>query len=99
MCCKHDTFNLYTEANFGHVPEAVRVINQTVIVHLSDNFGEKDDHLPLGDGNYDYSEYVDFLKNFDHVITLEVVDVGTDPEPALRARQGLQDLLAAQTMP
>lgn len=62
-------------------------------IHLSDNFGEKDDHLPLGDGNYNYADYVGFLKNFEHVITLEVIDVGTDPEPALRCRRALEELL------
>jgi sugar phosphate isomerase/epimerase len=75
--------------------EGIRVLGDAIgHVHLSDNFGEKDDHLPLGDGNYDYSDYIDFLKNFDHVITLEVIDIGTDPEPVLRCRRALQKLLA-----
>ena len=62
-------------------------------IHLSDNFGEKDDHLPLGDGNYDYSDHIEFLKNFDHIITLEVIEISTNPEPVLRCRQALQKLL------
>jgi len=74
-------------------PEGIRVLGDAIgHIHLSDNFGEKDDHLPLGDGNYDYSEYVDFLKGFEHVITLEVIDVGTDPEPVLRCRRALKAL-------
>ena len=85
---------------FEGTAEGIRVLDDAIgHIHLSDNFGEKDDHLPLGDGNYNYSEYIDFLKDFEHIITLEVIDVGTDPEPALRTRQGLQDLLASQTMP
>lgn len=62
-------------------------------IHLHDNHGEKDDHLPLGDGNYDYSEFVDFLKNFEHVITLEVTEVSTNPGPVMRCRQALHNLL------
>ena len=50
-------------------------------------------HLPLGDGNYDYSDYVGFLKNFEHVITLEIINVGTDPEPALKCRRAVLELL------
>ena len=74
--------------------EAIRILGDAIgHIHLSDNFGEKDDHLPLGEGNYDYSDYVGFLKNFEHVITLEVIDVGIDPEPALKCRRALRELL------
>ena len=73
--------------------EAIQTLGGAIgHIHLSDNFGEKDDHLPLGDGNTDYSDYVGFLKNFENVITLEVIDVGTDPEPALRWRRAVQEL-------
>jgi len=79
--------------------EAIRVLDDAIgHIHLSDNFGKKDDHLPLGDGNYDYLPYIDFLKTFEHIITLEVIDVGTDPEPVLRCRRNLQDLLTSQAI-
>jgi len=75
--------------------KAIQTLGEAIgHIHLSDNFGEKDDHLPLGEGNYDYSEFIDFLKNFDHIITLEVIDIGTDPEPVLRCRDALLNLLA-----
>ena len=74
--------------------EAIQLLGDAIgHIHLSDNFGEKDDHLPLGDGNYDYADYVGFLKNFEHVITLEIIDVGTDPEPALKCRRAVLELL------
>ncbi|MEN8245955.1 MAG: sugar phosphate isomerase/epimerase family protein [Thermodesulfobacteriota bacterium] len=74
--------------------EGIHVLGDAIgHIHLSDNFGEIDDHLPLGDGNYDYSAYIDFLKNFNHVITLEVINVGTDPEPVLRCRRAFKELL------
>ena len=62
-------------------------------IHLTDNHGEKDDHLTVGDGNYDYSGFIDFLINFPYVITLEVVEVSTDPGPVLRGRNALNNLL------
>lgn len=79
---------------FQGTTEAIRILGDAIgHIHLSDNFGEKDDHLPLGEGNYDFSEHVGFLKNFEHVITLEVIKVGTDPEPSLRSRRALEALL------
>jgi sugar phosphate isomerase/epimerase len=61
-------------------------------IHLTDNFGKRDDHLPLGDGNYDYSEFTDFLHDFPHIITMEVISNGTGPEPMLRARNTFNGL-------
>ncbi len=61
-------------------------------IHLTDNFGENDDHLPLGDGNYDYTEFAGFLRDFPYTITLEVVKEGTSPEPMLRARDAFRGL-------
>ena len=61
-------------------------------IHLTDNFGRRDDHLPLGDGNYDYSQFADFLRGFPHIITMEVVSNGTGPEPMIRARDGFNSL-------
>jgi sugar phosphate isomerase/epimerase len=62
-------------------------------IHLTDNFGKRDDHLPLGDGNYDYSEFTNFLRDFPYVITMEVISSGTGPEPMLKARNGFDRLL------
>ena len=62
-------------------------------IHLTDNFGEKDDHLPMGDGNYDYSEFAGFLKNFPYVITMEIIHSGAGPEPMLRARNTFLQLI------
>ena len=42
-------------------------------VHLHDNFGQNDDHLPLGAGKMDVKKVVDTLKSkYDGSITLEV---------------------------
>jgi sugar phosphate isomerase/epimerase len=62
-------------------------------IHLADNFGKADDHLPLGDGDCDYSEFAGFLRDFPYIITLEVSHRGTTPEPILRARQAFVRLL------
>ncbi len=51
-------------------------------VHFTDNFGQSDEHLVIGTGNFDYSPCMEFIKRFDGSVILEVVKVGTDPEPA-----------------
>ncbi len=43
-------------------------------VHIHDNHGEVDDHLPLGDGNIRFDQIVEWLKqiNYDKTMTFEV---------------------------
>jgi len=86
--------------DFGHArlgegaEEGIRQLGEKIRhIHLHDNYGKNDDHLPVGDGNYDYSEFIDFFKNFPHIITLEVSDISRDPQPILRSRDNFQRLL------
>ncbi len=65
----------------------------TRLVHLTDNFGEVDDHLTIGAGNFDYSPCLEFIKNFDGPVILEVVKVGTDPEPARQSLAYVRSVL------
>jgi sugar phosphate isomerase/epimerase len=43
-------------------------------VHVSDNMGLKDDHLPIGGGTIDFPEVVNAIKQtgYDDTVTLEV---------------------------
>ena len=63
-------------------------------VHFTDNFGETDDHLIIGMGNFDYSPCLEFLRAFDGTVILEVVKVGTDPEPARKSLAYFKSLLS-----
>lgn len=49
-------------------------------VHVSDNFGKKDDHLAVGKGNIDFNSVISALKRagYDDTITLEVFSADTD---------------------
>lgn len=72
----------------GGVEKGIKLLGDNIHhIHFTDNDGEKDDHLPIGDGNSDYSNFIDFIKNFQHIVTLEVVDIGQNPEPILRSRE------------
>jgi len=72
----------------GGVEKGISLLGDNIHhIHFTDNNREKDDHLPIGDGNFDYSNFIDFIKNFQHIVTLEVVDIGENPEAILRSRE------------
>jgi sugar phosphate isomerase/epimerase len=61
--------------NIDHVRLLVnRFRDRLVHVHMHDNLGESDDHLPLGAGRLDYAGVVEHLKQagYDGDITLEI---------------------------
>ena len=71
----------------GGVEKGIELLGDNIRhIHFTDNNGAKDDHFPIGDGNFEYSGFMDFIKDFQHVVTLEVVSVGNDPEDILRSR-------------
>ncbi len=91
---------LHFTLDFGHArlreggEKAIRLLGRHIRhIHLHDNFGKVDDHLPVGEGDTDFSGFIDFLRTFPHIITLEVVNLTADPQPALRSRRNLQSLM------
>ena len=61
------------------VEEGFRVLGDNIRhIHISDNYGKEDDHLPIGEGNTDFSRFFHLIKNFSHIITLEIVAPGPD---------------------
>ena len=87
--------------DFGHArlgegaEKGIHLLGENIRhIHLHDNHGKKDDHLPVGDGNYDFSAYIDFFKKYPHIITLEVVGVSQDPGPMLRSKDNFQKMLS-----
>jgi sugar phosphate isomerase/epimerase len=62
-------------------------------VHLSDNLGERDDHLPLGVGRVDYKSPIKQLlgRNYDKTVTLEVFT--EDRDYLLLSKRKLEDLM------
>ena len=62
-------------------------------VHLSDNLGQRDDHLPLGAGRVDYKTPIRELKkrNYSGTITLEIFS--KDRDHLLMSKRKLEELL------
>jgi sugar phosphate isomerase/epimerase len=70
----------------GGVEEGFRVLGDNIHhIHFTDNYGKEDDHLPIGDGNIDYSSFFHLIRNFPHIVTLEVFAPGPDPSPILKS--------------
>lgn len=61
-------------------------------LHVSDNRGKRDDHLPLGQGSLDFPAAADALRaaGYDGTITLEIFD--PDRSALVRAREYLDGL-------
>jgi len=70
----------------GGVEDGFRVLGDNIRhIHISDNNGKEDDHLPIGEGNTDYSSFFHLIMNFPHIVTHEIVAPGSDPDPILKS--------------
>ena len=60
-------------------------------VHVHDNFGVKDDHAPIGDGNIDFDLYFHLMRQYapDAVYTIEAHDRQAVDRALLRLRERL----------
>jgi sugar phosphate isomerase/epimerase len=77
----------------ANIQEGIDTLGDSIRhIHLTDNFGEKDDHLPPGEGDSDYSGVAEYLKSYPHIVTLEVVAYGIDPGPMIRGREFFNQL-------
>ncbi len=77
----------------GGVEEGFRVLGDNIRhIHLSDNYGKEDDHLPIGEGNTDFSSFFHLIKDFPYIITLELIVPGSDPSPIVNSLAYLRTL-------
>jgi sugar phosphate isomerase/epimerase len=65
-------------------------------IHVSDNFGRSDDHLPVGTGTVDFPKIIKAIKGmgYDKTITLEVFS--RDRDYLKLSREKLVDLFASR---
>jgi sugar phosphate isomerase/epimerase len=77
------------------VDEFFYIFGERIVhVHFSDNYGNRDDHLPLGCGSIDWNRMVDVLKKYgyDNTITLEVFT--QDRRYLLHSKKYLEEILS-----
>jgi len=66
----------------GGVEEGFRLLGDNIRhIHISDNYGEEDDHFPIGEGDTDFSNIFHLLNDFPHIIDLVILSPGPDPAP------------------
>jgi len=71
----------------GGVERGFKVLGDNIRhIHFTDNNGTEDDHLPIGDGNSDYSGFMSHIRAFPYIVTLEVLGIGYDPGAVVRSR-------------
>jgi len=76
------------------VERAIELLGEEIRhIHFTDNLGKADDHLIIGTGNFDYQPFLDFIINFPHIVTLEVVKLGTSPQPAQESLKNFQKII------
>lgn len=66
-------------------------------VHFTDNLGRNDDHLVIGEGNFDYAPLRKFIKSFPRVVVLEVIEVGISIEPAQKSLANFRKIMGLET--
>ena len=73
-----------------------RFADRIAHIHISDNCGQGDDHLAVGDGDIDFRALIHALKQiaYDDTMTLEVFT--SDRNDLVRSRNFLQNLLALE---
>ncbi len=68
--------------------------DQTVCLHLHDNHGDRDEHLPIGDGNFPFPSYFGILKTYRHEMTYTLESKGI--VEAKKSLKALRKLLEAE---
>lgn len=85
-------------AHFHSNKEPVDSLRQAVPliehVHISDNNGSDDAHLPLGEGRLDLRPFAEFLRAFEGPVVLEIEHVKCPGEKALESKKWLESRLA-----
>jgi len=77
----------------GGFEEGFRLLGDHIRhIHISDNFGEDDDHFPIGEGDTDFSNVFHLLNDFPHIITLEILSPGPDPVPIVNSLAYLRSI-------
>ncbi|MEJ2695222.1 MAG: sugar phosphate isomerase/epimerase [Candidatus Sulfobium sp.] len=86
ICFDTGHFNLFSKLPLAEWMES---LNPYIFeLHLHDNDGTSDQHLPIGDGTFDFREFFGLLRNLKCVYTIE----SHTPENVLRSMESLREL-------
>jgi sugar phosphate isomerase/epimerase len=86
ICFDTGHFNLFSKLL---IEEWIEPLNPYIIeLHLHDNDQTSDQHLPIGEGTFDFGRFFDLLRNRNCVCTIE----SHTPESVLRSMESLKRL-------
>ena len=89
-----DVAHAFIENRMKGVKEYLDAFNDRLAhIHIHDNHGEQDEHLPLGNGKIDFKKVVKLLKeiDYDRTITFEVFTSRSDAVRSMRYLKKLWD--------
>jgi sugar phosphate isomerase/epimerase len=87
-----DVGHAFVKGGMKNIENYVKLLgNRIEHVHMHDNHGESDEHLPIGKGKINWKQVVKLLKeiNYDKTITFEVF---TSKKDALKSREKIRKL-------
>lgn len=84
ICFDTGHFNLFSKEPLEHWMEALTPY--ILELHLHDNNRSSDQHLPIGEGNFDFDKFFRLLKNKDCIYTIEA----HSPEHVMKSMEYLQ---------
>ena len=90
--CHLDVAHAFIEGGMGRIEEYLnRFSSKLMHIHIHDNHGELDEHLPLGSGSIDFKKVVRWLKaiGYNRTITFEVF---TSYKDAVKSREYFRSL-------
>ena len=74
--------------------EFIRRFGQKILhVHISDNFGHRDDHLPVGEGEIDFRTLIAELKQIQYDLTMTLEVFTQDKNDLIRSRRRLEKMI------
>lgn len=87
-----DVGHAFIENGMKGIKEYIEAFSKDIEhIHIHDNHGESDEHLPVGKGKIDWNKVVELLKkiNYDKTITFEVF---TSKKDAVKSREKIRKL-------
>ncbi len=88
LCFDTGHFNLFSKLT---LTEWLKIIKPYIKeLHLHDNSGQGDEHLPIGDGNFDFATLFREVKEVDCVYTLEAHSVENAKKSVDRLKQFIE---------
>jgi sugar phosphate isomerase/epimerase len=93
--CHLDIAHAFIEGGMGRIKSYLnRFYPRLIHIHIHDNHGELDEHLPLGSGMIDFRKVVKWLKEIDYNRTV-TFEVFTSYKDAVRSREYFRKLWEA----